>query len=85
MKHVAMPLPHFAHFSLFLGPDGHRLSKRHNATAVLDFKRNGFLASALCNYLVRLGWSHGDQEIFTTEELIQYFNLDDMSKKRCYF
>lgn len=77
--------PHFAHFSLILAPDGQRLSKRHNATAVLEFKTNGFLASALCNYLVRLGWSHGDQEIFTTQELIEYFSLEEMNKKGAIF
>ncbi len=79
------PLPQFAHFSLILGPDGHRLSKRHGATAVLDFMHRGFLAKALCNYLVRLGWSHGDQEIFTTQELIEYFSLEHMSKKGAIF
>lgn len=79
------PIPAFAHFSLILGPDGHRLSKRHGATAVLDFKLRGFLADALCNYLVRLGWSHGDQEIFSREELITYFTLDHMSKKQAIF
>ncbi len=78
-------IPYFAHFSLILGPDGHRLSKRHGATAVLDFKQRGFLAQALCNYLVRLGWSHGDQEIFTTQELIDYFSLEHMSKKGAIF
>ena len=78
-------IPFFAHFSLILGPDGHRLSKRHGATAVLDFKQRGFLAQALCNYLVRLGWSHGDQEIFTTQELIEYFSLEHMSKKGAIF
>jgi len=78
-------LPKFAHFSLILGPDGHRLSKRHGATAVLDFKKRGFLATALCNYLARLGWSHGDQELFTTEELVKYFTLEHMSKKAAIF
>lgn len=78
-------IPQFAHFSLILGPDGHRLSKRHGATAVLDFKQKGFLAQALCNYLVRLGWSHGDQELFTPDELIEYFTLEHMSKKAAIF
>lgn len=77
--------PQFAHFSLILGPDGHRLSKRHGATAVLEFKKEGFLAHALTNYLARLGWSHGDQELFTTEELIRYFTLEHMSKKAAIF
>lgn len=73
-------LPQFAHFSLILGSDGQRLSKRHRATSVDSYKHDGFLADALCNYLVRLGWSHGDQEIFTRSELIQYFDLDHMNK-----
>jgi glutamyl-tRNA synthetase len=78
-------LPSFAHFSMILGPDGQRLSKRHGDTALLEFKKRGFLADALCNYLVRLGWSHGDQEIFTRDELITYFSLDHMSKKGAIF
>ncbi len=78
-------IPEFAHFSLILGPDGHRLSKRHGATSVLDFKERGFLAWALCTYLVRLGWSHGDQELFTKEELISYFTLEHMHKKQAIF
>ncbi len=78
-------LPQFAHFSLILGADGHRLSKRHGDVSVVEFKKEGFLAPALINYLVRLGWSHGDQEIFTREELIQYFSLEHMSKAGAIF
>ncbi len=77
--------PAFAHFSLILGPDGQRLSKRHMATSVGEFITGGYLADALCNYLVRLGWSHGDQELFTREELIKYFTLDHMSKAGAIF
>ncbi len=73
-------LPQFAHFSLIMGPDGQRLSKRHRATSVDIYKHEGFLSDALCNYLVRLGWSHGDQEIFTRAELVTYFDLDHMNK-----
>lgn len=79
------PLPHFAHVPLILGPDGNKLSKRDAATSVLDYKRAGYLPDALINYLVRLGWSHGDQEIFTVEELIQYFDLDHVGKKGAIF
>jgi glutamyl-tRNA synthetase len=79
------PLPLFGHFPMILGPDGNRLSKRDAATAVLDYKYGGFLADALCNYLVRLGWSHGDQEIFTKEELVAYFSLDHVGKKGAIF
>jgi len=78
-------VPEFVHFSLILGSDGHRLSKRHGATSVLAYKQEGFLAAALNNYLVRLGWSHGDQELFTTEELIRYFSLEHMGKKGAIF
>ncbi len=78
-------VPQFAHFSMILGPDGQRLSKRHGATSVLEYKQEGFLPDALCNYLVRLGWSHGDQELFTRQELFNYFDLGAMSKKGAIF
>lgn len=78
-------IPQFAHLPMILGEDGKRLSKRHAATAVFDYKKQGFLADALCNYLVRLGWSHGDQEIFTRAELIEYFALDQVGKKAAIF
>ena len=69
-------LPRFAHMPLMLAPDRGKLSKRRGARSVLDYREQGFLSQALCNYLARLGWSHGDQEIFTREELIQYFTLE---------
>ncbi len=78
-------VPHFAHLPLILGPTGARLSKRDAATAVLDYKKSGYLAPALCNYLIRLGWSHGDQEIFTREELIKLFTLEGVGKKSSIF
>lgn len=78
-------LPHFAHLPLILGPSGSKLSKRDGATSVLDYKKNGYLAHALCNYLVRLGWSHGDQEIFSIDELIAYFTLESVNKKGSIF
>lgn len=78
-------IPEFAHLPMILGEDGKRLSKRHAATAVFDYKKQGFLPDALCNYLVRLGWSHGDQEIFSREELIKYFSLDHVGKKAAIF
>lgn len=67
--------PTFAHMPLTHGPDGKKLSKRHGATAVTDFAKLGFMPQAVRNYLVRLGWSHGDQELFTDEELIEHFDL----------
>jgi glutamyl-tRNA synthetase len=79
------PRPLFAHMPLTLGKDRTRLSKRHGATSVLAYRDMGFLPEALVNYLVRLGWSHGDQEIFSTEELIQYFSIDDVSSSSGIF
>ena len=70
---------------LILSPSGGKLSKRDVATSVLDYKKNGFLPDALCNYLVRLGWAHGDQEIFTRQELIDYFTIDKVGKHGAVF
>lgn len=78
-------IPQFAHLPLILGADGKKLSKRDAATSVLDYKKEGFLPQALCNYLVRLGWSHGDQEIFSFQEMIQNFSLDNVQKKGAIF
>ena len=69
-------LPRFAHMPLMLAPDRGKLSKRRGARSVLDYREQGFLSQSLCNYLARLGWSHGDQEIFTRDELIHYFTLE---------
>jgi len=78
-------IPAFGHFPMILAPDGARLSKRYAATGVDEYKKVGFLPDALCNYLVRLGWSHGDQEIFSREELINYFSLDHVGTKASIF
>lgn len=78
-------VPIFAHLPMILGPTGERLSKRDGATSVIDYKQNGYLAEALCNYLVRLGWGHGDQEIFSRKEMIQYFSLEHINKKGAIF
>lgn len=78
-------VPQFAHLPLILGPEGNRLSKRDAATSVLEYKLNGYLPDALLNYLVRLGWAHGDQEVFTREELIFYFTLEAVGKKGSIF
>jgi glutamyl-tRNA synthetase len=72
------PVPTFAHFPMILGADGKRMSKRHGATSVMEYQAMGILPQALVNYLVRLGWSHGDQEIFTLQELVQAFDLKDV-------
>ena len=78
-------VPQFAHLPLILGPSGDRLSKRDAATSVMKYKQEGYLPDALINYLVRLGWAHGDQEIFNRDELIQYFTLEAVGKKGAIF
>ena len=75
---LGYPVPVFAHLPMILGADKQRLSKRHGAVSVLQYKDDGFLPHALVNYLVRLGWSHGDQEIFTPEELIGMFDWKEV-------
>ena len=70
---------------MILGPDGAKLSKRHGAVSVLQYQEEGFLPEALLNYLVRLGWSHGDQEVFTLEEMIAAFDIHDVNKAASAF
>jgi glutamyl-tRNA synthetase len=72
--------PVYAHVPMILGPDGAKLSKRHGAVSVLEYQDQGYLPEALLNYLVRLGWSHGDQEYFTREEMIAAFDVRDINK-----
>jgi glutamyl-tRNA synthetase len=79
------PIPRFAHLPMILGPDGAKLSKRHGAVNVLGYREDGFLPAALLNYLVRLGWSHGDQEIFTMAEMIALFSADDVNHSASRF
>jgi len=79
------PLPEFAHVPLILGTDKARLSKRHGATSVTSYREMGYLPEAVVNYLVRLGWSHGDQEIFSHDELIEKFSLDTVGKSAGVF
>ncbi len=78
-------IPHFAHLPMILGSDKTRLSKRHGATSVMAYKEMGYLPEALINYLVRLGWSYGDQEIFTMDELIEKFSLENVGKSSAVF
>lgn len=74
LKALKAPVPVYAHVSMINGDDGKKLSKRHGAVSVMQYRDDGYLPEALLNYLVRLGWSHGDQEIFTQEELIKFFD-----------
>ncbi len=78
-------IPVYAHVPMILGSDGTKLSKRHGAVSVLQYAEDGFLPDALLNYLVRLGWSHGDQEIFTREEMIAAFDISDVNKAASAF
>jgi glutamyl-tRNA synthetase len=77
--------PVYAHLPMILGPDGAKLSKRHGAVSVLEYRDQGFLPEAVLNYLVRLGWSHGDQEIFSIEEMVRLFDIRDVNKSAAAF
>lgn len=80
LQALSLPVPKYAHLPMILGDDGARLSKRHGAVSVMQYKEEGYLPDALLNYLVRLGWSHDDQEIFSTEEMIELFVLEGVNK-----
>ena len=75
LKALGAELPAYAHVPMILGPDGVKLSKRHGAVGVMEYRKLGFMPDALLNYLVRLGWSHGDQEVFTRQEMIELFDV----------
>ncbi len=79
LKALGAELPCYAHVPMILGDDGTRLSKRHGAVSVMQYRDEGYLPEALLNYLVRLGWSHGDQEIFSREEMIELFDLGQVN------
>ena len=79
---LGFPVPRFGHLPMILGSDKTRLSKRHGATSIMAYKDMGYLPDAMVNYLVRLGWSHGDQELFTRQELIEKFSLEECSNVR---
>ena len=85
LQALGAPLPIYAHVPMILGPDGAKLSKRHGAVSVLQYEEEGYLPDALLNYLVRLGWSHGDQEVFTREEMIAAFDIHDVNKSASAF
>src|SRR6266487_429907 len=78
-------LPRFAHVPMILGTDGERLSKRHGAVSVMQYQEDGYLPEALVNYLARLGWSHGDEEMFTLEQFLQWFDLAHISRSAAQF
>ena len=84
-KALGATLPKFAHVPMILGSDGERLSKRHGAVSVMQYRDDGFLPEALVNYLARLGWSHGDAEKFSREQLVEWFDLAHVSKSPARF
>ncbi|MBQ8706864.1 MAG: glutamate--tRNA ligase [Succinivibrionaceae bacterium] len=84
-KALGAQVPEFAHVSMILGDDGAKLSKRHGAVSVMQYRDDGYLPEALINYLVRLGWGSGDQEIFTLDEMIEKFSIDHVSKSASAF
>ncbi|MFT5283290.1 MAG: glutamyl-tRNA synthetase [Kangiellaceae bacterium] len=85
LKALGAPVPQYAHVSMILGDDGKKLSKRHGAVSVMQYRNDGYLPQAVLNYLVRLGWSHGDQEVFSVDEMIRLFSLDNISKSASAF
>lgn len=82
---LGFPVPRFGHLPMILGSDKTRLSKRHGATSIMAYKDMGYLPEAMVNYLVRLGWSHGDQEVFSREELIEKFSWNHVQKSPAVF
>src|SRR5690349_21204391 len=85
VKALAASLPHYAHVPMILGADGERLSKRHGAVSVMQYHEDGYLPEALINYLARLGWSHGDEEIFSREQLVEWFDLSAINRSPAKF
>ncbi|WP_426113280.1 glutamate--tRNA ligase [Massilia sp. PWRC2] len=82
---IGAPLPKYGHLPMILGADGEKLSKRHGAVSVMDYPAQGYLPEAMLNYLARLGWSHGDDEIFTMEQFCQWFDLNNLTKSPAQF
>ncbi len=85
MRALGAEIPKFAHVPMILGEDGKRLSKRHGAVSVMQYRDEGFLPEALLNYLIRLGWSHGDQELFTRAEMLEFFRIEDVNRAASTF
>jgi len=85
LRALGAPLPQYAHVPMILGADGERLSKRHGAVSVMQYREDGYLPEALVNYLARLGWSHGDEEIFSREQLVEWFDLSAINRSPAKF
>ena len=85
LRALGAPLPYYAHVPMILGHDGERLSKRHGAVSVLQYQEDGYLPEALLNYLARLGWAHGDDEIFSMDDLVEWFDLSAVHRAPARF
>lgn len=85
LRALGAPLPQYAHLSMILGDDGQKLSKRHGAVSVMQYHEHGYLPEAVLNYLARLGWSHGDDEIFTMQQFCAWFDLDHITPSAAQF
>ncbi|MCW5598721.1 MAG: glutamate--tRNA ligase [Nitrosomonas sp.] len=85
LKALGAPVPQYAHVPMILGADGERLSKRHGAVSVLHYREEGYLPKAFVNYLARLGWSHGDEEIFSVDQLVEWFDLTAINRSPAKF
>ena len=85
LKALNAPIPQYAHLSMILASDGQKLSKRHGAASVMQYKDDGYLPEAVINYLARLGWSHGDDEIFSTTQLSEWFDFDHITSSAAQF
>jgi glutamyl-tRNA synthetase len=85
LRAIGAPLPLYGHLPMILGADGEKLSKRHGAVSVMDYPAQGYLPEAMLNYLARLGWSHGDDEIFSMEQFCQWFDLNNLTRSPAQF
>ena len=85
LKALGADIPFYAHLPMILGADGARLSKRHGAVSVMQYRAEGYLPEAFLNYLARLGWSHGDQEVFSIDEMIKLFKIEKVNKAAAAF
>ncbi|MHB1061107.1 MAG: glutamate--tRNA ligase, partial [Thiobacillus sp.] len=85
LRALGAEVPHYAHLSMILGDDGTKLSKRHGAVSVMQYFEEGYLPEAVINYLARLGWSHGDAELFSREQFVQWFDLDHITPSAAQF
>ncbi|MGZ8288992.1 MAG: glutamate--tRNA ligase [Telluria sp.] len=85
LRAIGAPLPLYGHLPMILGADGEKLSKRHGAVSVMDYPAKGYLPESMLNYLARLGWSHGDDEVFSMEQFCEWFNLDHLTRSAAQF